>query len=153
MTSTSPNPFEPPSSIPLDPTTAIPLESHQAEREQILRVRYIVSMWVCGILGIIGLPSYSKMLSTPPKYTFSWFGINVGHAELGQIDWTVHLHLSVVFALGVASVISSICLFRLPRLFDKLGALATIALVGILPVLSSIGLWWELFTITPPPPL
>ena len=153
MTSASPNPFEPPPSIPLDPTTAIPLESHQAEREQILRVRYVVSMWVCGVLGIIGLPSHSKMLSNPPKYTFDWSGICVGRAELGQIDWTVHLHLFVVFVLGLASVISSICLFRLPRLFDKLGALATIALVGILPVLSSIGLWWELFTITPPPPL
>jgi hypothetical protein len=153
MTSASPNPFEPPSSIPLNPTTAIPLESHQAEREQILRVRYVVSMWVFGVLGKIGLPSFSIMLTDPPKYTFSWFGIYVGHAELGQIDWTVHLHLLVDLVLGLASVISSICLFRLPRLFDKLGALATIALVGILPVLSSIGLWWELFTITPPPPL
>jgi len=148
-----PNPFEPPPSIPLDPTTAIPLESHQAEREQTLRVRYVVSMWVCGVLGIIGLPSCSGTFTDPPTYTFAWFDIYVGIAELGQIDWTVHLHLFVVFVLGLASVISSICLFRLPRLFDKLGALATIALVGILPVLSSIGLWWELFTITPPPPL
>ena len=153
MTSASPNPFEPPSSIPLDPTTAIPLESHQAEREQILRVRYVVSMWVCGVLGIIGLPSCSCTFTDPPTYSFAWFDIYVGIAEFGHIDWTVHLHLFVVFVLGLASVISSICLFRLPRLFDKLGALATIALVGILPVLDSIGLWWELFTITPPPPL
>jgi len=148
-----PNPFEPPSSIPLDPTTAIPLESHQAEREQILRVRYVVSMWVFGVLGIISSPMVYVAFTSPPKYSFNWFGIYVGHAELGQIDWTVHLHLLVDLVLGLASVISSICLFRLPRLFDKLGALATIALVGILPVLSSIGLWWELFTITPPPPL
>ncbi len=146
-----PNPFEPPSSIPLAPTTAIPLESHQAEREQILRVRYVVSMWVFGVLGKIGLPSFFIMLSDPPKYTFTWLGVYVGHAELGQIDWTVHLHLLVDLVLGLASVISSICLFRLPRLFDKLGALTTIALVGMLPVWSSIRLWWELFTITPHP--
>ena len=149
----SPNPIEPPSSIPLDPTTAIPLESHQAEREQILRVRYVVSMWVCGVLGIICSPRYFVAFIDPPKYTFSWFDIYVGRAEFGHIDGTVHLHLLAVFVLGVASVISSICLFRLPRLFDKLGALTTIALVGILPVRSSIRLWWELFTITPPPPL
>ncbi|MFM2216702.1 MAG: hypothetical protein RL240_1020 [Planctomycetota bacterium] len=147
----SPNPFEPPPSIPLDPTTAIPLGSHQAEREQILRVRYVVSMWVFGVLGKIGLPSFSIMLTDPPTYIFSWFGIYVGRAELGQIDWTVHLHLLVDLVLGLASVISSICLFRLPRLFDKLGALTTIALVGMLPVWSSIRLWWELFTITPHP--
>ena len=149
----SPNPFEPPSSIPLDPTTAIPLESHQAEREQILRVRYVVSMWVFGVLGIISSPMVYVAFTSPPKYSFNWFGIYVGHAELGQIDWTVHLHLLVGLVLGLASVISSICLFRLPRLFDKLGALTTIALVGILPVRSSIRMWWELFTITPPPPL
>ncbi len=149
MTSASPNPFEPPSSIPLDPTTTIPLESHQAEREQILRVRYIVSMWVCGVLGSIGIPSCSRRFTTPPKYTFSWFGINVGHAELGQIDWTVHLHLSVVFVLGVASVISSICLFRLPQRLNKLWALTAIAAFGMLPIWYAVACWWDLFTLSP----
>ena len=153
MTSASPNPFEPPSSIPLDPTTAIPLESHQAEREQILRVRYVVSMWVCGVLGIIGLPSCSCTFTDPPTYTFAWFDIYVGIAEFGHIDWTVHLHLLVVFVLGMASVISSICLFRLPQRFDKLWALTAIAAVGMLPVLYPVACWWELFTITPPHPL
>ncbi|MFM2216703.1 MAG: hypothetical protein RL240_1021 [Planctomycetota bacterium] len=147
-----PNPFEPPSSIPLDPTTAIPLESHQAEREQILRVRYVVSMWVCGVLGIICSPRYFVAFIDPPKYTFSWFDIYVGRAEFGHIDWTVHLHLLVVFVLGMASVISSICLFRLPQLFDKLWAITAIAAVGMLPVWYAVGWWWELFTITPPHP-
>jgi hypothetical protein len=145
MKSESPNPFEPPSAIPLDPTTAIPIETHQAQREQTLRVRYVVFMWVFGVLGFIGIPSCSIMFSFPGQYSFEWWDICVGHAVDGRIDWTIHIHLLIVLTFGVASVIASICLFRLPRLSDKIGAMAVIALVGMPPIISAIGWWWELF--------
>jgi hypothetical protein len=144
----SPNPFEPPSAIPLDPTTAIPIETH-AERQQILRVRYVVFMWVFGVLGGIGCPSYSAMFSNPPQYRLEWAGIHLGKATFGRIDWTIHIYLLILLTFGVASVFASICLFRLPRLFDKIGAVTVMALVGIHPIMCAIGWWWELFTESP----
>ena len=141
----SPNPYEPPSAIPLDPTIAIPFETHQAQREQTQRVRYVVFMWVFGVLGFIGIPRYSTRFSFPEQYSFEWWGICVGRAVDGRIDWTIHIHLLIVLTFGVASVIASICLFRLLRLFDKIGAMVVIALVGMPPIISAIGWWWKLF--------
>jgi|GEM_PF-1002596 len=130
MTSASPNPFEPPSSIPLDPTTAIPLESHQAEREQILRVRYVVSMWVCGFVGIASMPPFPL---TP-------YRVQILHGSASG-RWEFIMAWITPFVCGIASVATAVCLFRLSRISDKIGALAAIILVGFLPVFSAAYAW------------
>jgi hypothetical protein len=61
-----------------------------------------------------------------------------------QTLWNVHLAWIAPFACGLASIITAICLFRLPRISDKLGALAAIALVGFWPTMLAI-YWWCTF--------
>jgi len=118
----SPNPFEPPPAFPLEP--------NPTGQEQIQRVRYVVSMWVCGFVGIACMPYFS--LAPDRKYIF--YGSESERLAL-IMAWIAP------FACGVASVVTAVCLFRLSRISDKIGALAAIILVGFLPVFSAAYAW------------
>lgn len=120
----SPNPFEPSSEFEFEPIQ--PTTDHH------LRIRYVVLMWACGAIGSISCPSTGMMFTYPPIYYTSW----------GSFDWSFNIILLFVFTLGVASVVFSVCLFMLPRMFDKLGALLAIALVGWPPIVYSTEFWW-----------
>lgn len=123
----SPNPFEPSSEFEFEP--------NQPTTDHHLRIRYMVLMWACGAIGSISCPTTSVMFTNPPIYHTYW----------GSFDWSFNIILLVVFTLGVASVVFSICLFMLPRMFDKLGALLAIALVGWPPIVYSTKFWWLFF--------
>jgi purine-cytosine permease-like protein len=120
--SSSPNPFEPPTEFPLEP--------NQPTAERILRIRFAVSTWVCGVMGIACMPYFS--LAPDRKYIF--YGSESERLAL-IMAWIAP------FACGVASVVTAVCLFRLSRISDKIGALAAIILVGFLPVFSAVYAW------------
>jgi len=117
-----PNPFEPPPAFPLEP--------NPTGQEQIQRVRYVVSMWVCGFVGIASMPYFSLA----PDRMYIFYGSESARLAL-IMAWIAP------FACGVASVVTAVCLFRLSRISDKIGALAAIILVGFLPVFSAVYAW------------
>ena len=122
----TPNPFE--------PTTQVNSESPKVNLETVKRVRFTVSMWVCGIFAIGTIPAVPL---TPSSLT------NLSSQTL----WNLHLAWITPFACGLASVITAICLFRLPRLSDKIGAVFALVLVGLWPTMLAI-YWWFTFAIT-----
>ena len=118
----SPNPFEPPPAFPLEP--------NPTEQEQIQRVRYVVSMWVCGFVGIASMPPFPL---TP-------YRVQILHGSASG-RWEFIMAWITPFVCGIASVATAVCLFRLSRISDKIGALAAIILVGFLPVFSAAYAW------------
>jgi hypothetical protein len=118
----SPNPFEPPPAFPLEP--------NPTGQEQIQRVRYVVSMWVCGFVGIASMPPFPL---APDRIQILY-----GSAS---IRWWFIMAWITPFVCGIASVATAVCLFRLPRISDKIGALAAIILVGFLPVFGAVYSW------------
>ena len=121
----TPNPFE--------PTTQLHSESAPANLETVKRIRFTVSMWVCGIIATGTIPAVSL---TPATL-----------AELSsQTLWNLHFAWITPFACGLASVITAICLFNLPRISDKIGAVFALVLVGLWPTMLAI-YWWFTFAI------
>lgn len=121
----TPNPFE--------PTTQLQAESPPANLETVKRIRFTVSMWVCGIFATGTIPAVSL---TPS----SWTNLS------SQTLWNLHLAWITPFACGLASVITAICLFNLPRISDKIGAVFALVLVGLWPTMLAI-YWWFTFAI------
>jgi len=122
MMSSSPNPFEPP--------TEFPLEQNQPTAERTLRIRFAVSTWVCGVMGIACMPKFPLT----PDRMYILYG-----SESARWDWI--MAWIAPFACGVASVVTAVCLFRLSRIADKIGAIAAIILVGFLPVFGAVYSW------------
>jgi hypothetical protein len=122
---TSENPYEPPPSLALvaQPTTP----------DKFWRIRFAVSMWVCGVVAIQCIPVY-------PWNPESWAD------RAGAFTPGIHVAWLAPFCCSVASVACAIGLFRLPSIFDKVGAFVCISLVGLWPGFLALH-WWLYFAI------
>jgi hypothetical protein len=87
-------------------------------------------MWICAIAGIVTMPT----LPLIPYLVQILDGSATGQQDSISV-WIAP------FACGIASAATAVCLFRLPRISDKIGALAAIILVGFLPVFSAVYAW------------
>ena len=117
------NPYE--SSAQNVPVTASPTP------EKIWRIGFAVSMWVCGVVAIQCIPVY--------PWTSEHWADRTNLLSIG-----IHFAWLAPFFCSVASVICAICLFRLPRVMDKLGAVICISVVGVWPALGALN-WWYYF--------
>lgn len=99
--------------------------------ESVWRIRFVVSMWVCGFVGIQTISIYPWS----PEY---WIAQGVTFSLKHHLAWLTP------FCCSVASVISGIGLFRLSRVMDKVGAIVGIVLVGWWPGFLALN-WWLYF--------
>ena len=118
---------------PYEPSTAPVLPLQAETPEHVWRIRFVVSMWVCGVIGIQSIPIYPL---TPDHWAAT------PHSQLIGI----HFAWLGAFLCSVASVSTAIGLFRLSRWMDKLGALLCIFYVGAWPGLAAL-YWWLYFAI------
>ena len=117
---------------PYEVTTTHLSQSESTTPERIWRIRFVVSMWVCGVVGIQCIPIYPYT----PEF---WVD------QVSMPTALVHCAWIAPFCCSVASVICSVCLFRLPRLMDKLGAVLCVLLVGFWPGYLALN-WWLYFS-------
>jgi hypothetical protein len=125
MTNDAQNPYEPTASSQL----AMPTETP----ESVWRIRFVVSMWVCGVVGFQSIPVYPW---TPEHW------IDTPNSRLVGI----HFAWLGAFFCSVASIGTAIGLFRLSRWMDKLGAIVCILYVGAWPGLAAV-YWWLYFAL------
>ena len=113
-------------------STADPLPQSRTP-EKTWRIRFAVSMWVCGVVAVQCIPIYPW---TPDYWADKFTAISLG----------IHVAWLAPFCCSIASLICALCLFRLPRVMDKIGALACIFIVGIWPALGALNWWYYLAT-------
>ena len=118
---------------PYESTAAAELPTPSQTPERIWRIRFVVSMWVCGVVGIQCIPVY-------PLSPESWA------AENGAVPIGIHLAWLGSFCCSIASVSTAVGLFRLPRFMDKIGAVFCILYVGFWPGLAAL-YWWFYFAV------
>ena len=116
---------------PYEVTATQLARSETSTPEWIWRIRFVVSMWVCGVVGIQCIPVY--------PWTPEHWATNAGAQSNG-----IHFAWIAPFCCSIASVVCAVCLCRLPKLMDRLGAITCIILVGWWPGYAAL-YWWLYF--------
>jgi hypothetical protein len=99
--------------------------------ERVWRIRFAVSMWVCGIVAIQCIPIYPMS----PEF---WA------ERASMLPNGIHWAWLGTFFCSLASVICSVFLFCLPRFMDKVGSLFALLTVGLWPGFAAL-YWWYYF--------
>ena len=118
---------------PYESTVESDIPPRSETPEKIWRIRFVVSMWVCGLVGIQCIPVYP----ISPEYWAS---------KEGFVPIGIHFAWLGSFCCSIASVTTAIGLFRLPRWMDKIGAVICIMYVGWWPGFAAL-YWWFYFAV------